>query len=158
MMNRTGAEDTEKKKKRHSPHWRYLRLLTIPVAIFLVVFLSLVAVWYIYNLQQYNSNRRLWDEGNHGEVLFQYLVSEGSAEDLSWNPMPHFVSAEGWWSIASNCLYQVFCKITYHDEYHYPKYIEQFLGEWHTKAGGLIICAKDEDTRRYCDEFLPYDQ
>jgi hypothetical protein len=153
-MNRRDAEDTEKKKKRYSPHWRYLRLLTIPVAIFLVVSFALIAVRFFNNLQQYNHNRRLWDEGNHGEVLFLYMDGEGSGRYFGWHLTPHFASSEDWWSISSSCIYQIFCKITYNDQYHYPEYIEPFLGEWRAKADKFIFCS-EEARAQYCELHLP---
>jgi hypothetical protein len=157
-MNHKDAKETEKKKKRTVSRWRYLRLLTLPVAVFLIVSVSLIVVKFASNLQQYNHNRRLWDEGNHSEVLFLYMDGDGAGQNFAWHLMGHHASAEGLWSIASNCIYQVFCEISYNDQYHYPEYIEPFLGEWRAKVDRFITCAEDEDTRRYCDAFLPSDQ
>lgn len=156
-MNRRGAEDTEKKKKRNPSRWQYAKLLAIPVLLFLVVSISLIAIRFFSNFQQYNHNRRLWDEGNYGEVMFLYMDGEGSGRYFFWHLAGHYASVEGWWSIASDCLYQVFCEISYNDQYHYPQYIEPFLGEWRAKADKFIFCS-EEAHAQYCELHLPNNQ
>jgi hypothetical protein len=156
-MNHTGTEVAEKKKKRQPYLGRCLRVLAISVLIFLVVSLPLAAIRFYSNLQQYNHNRRLWDEANYGEVLFLYMDGEGSGRYFGWHLMGHYASAEGLWSIASDCLYQVFCKIEYHEQYYYPEYIEPYLGEWRAKAHRFLICSEEENAD-FCEAFMPLDQ